>query len=103
LKIKVDQRLMNHLENLARLKVSEELKPKLMKDMQKILEYMELLDEVDVTGLSETYTTVENTNILRKDKVEKFEDVELIKENFPNKDGNYLKVPSIHGVKKRER
>ncbi|MDI3473366.1 MAG: aspartyl-tRNA(Asn)/glutamyl-tRNA(Gln) amidotransferase subunit [Thermotogaceae bacterium] len=100
MKIKVDQKLMEHLEKLSKLKIPENLRPKLLNDMQRILEYMELLDEVDVSNVEETYTTVESTNILRKDEVREFEDKDLIKNNFPEKEGNYIKVPSIHGVKK---
>lgn len=100
MKIKVDQKLMEHLEKLAKLKIPENLRPKLLNDMQRILEYMELLDEVDVSNVEETYTTVESTNVLRKDEIEEFEDIELIKENFPEREGDYIKVPSIHGAKK---
>lgn len=103
MKIKVNEELIDHLENLAKLEVPKKLKSRLMKDMQRILEYMQLLGEIDVIGLTETYTTVENVNVMREDKTERFEDNELIKENFPEKEGNYLKVPSIHGIKKKER
>lgn len=101
MKIKVNETLLEHLEKLAKLRIPETLRPKLLGDMQKILEYMELLDEIDVSNIDETYTTVENINVLRKDEIKKFENVELIKKNFPNKEGNFIKVPSIHGAKEK--
>ncbi|RKX53056.1 MAG: Asp-tRNA(Asn)/Glu-tRNA(Gln) amidotransferase GatCAB subunit C, partial [Thermotoga sp.] len=44
MKIEVNDELMDHLENLARLKFNEEERKIIMDDMRKILEYMELLD-----------------------------------------------------------
>jgi len=101
MKIEVNDELMDHLENLARLKFNEEERKIIMDDMRKILEYMELLDEVNVEEVDETYTVVESTNEFREDEVKGFEGMKDIKKNFPRRDGDFVVIPSIHGVKRR--
>ena len=101
MKIKVNDELMDHLENLARLKFDEDERRVIMEDMRKILEYMELLDEVDVSGLDETYTVVESANEFRKDEVHEFDGTDKIKKNFPRREGDFVLIPSIHGSTKK--
>ena len=101
MKIEVNDDLINHLENLSKLKFGDEERKRIMDDMKKILKYMELLDEVDVKNLNETYTVVESTNEFRKDEVEEFENVDGIRKNFPRNEGEFVVIPSIHGAKKK--
>lgn len=57
------------------IKLSEKLwkiyldEPKLTEDLNNILGYMNLLNEIDTTWVSQTISVVENENILREDKI----------------------------------
>ncbi|PLV57475.1 Asp-tRNA(Asn)/Glu-tRNA(Gln) amidotransferase subunit GatC [Thermotoga sp. SG1] len=94
--IKVTKDLVLHLENLARLELSEEQRESLMKDFQEILDYVELLSEVDVEGVEPMYTPVEDVVVLRTGEPRFFEDRDLIKKNFPDEKDDHIKVPGIH-------
>lgn len=94
--IKVTRDLVLHLENLARLELSEEQRESLMKDFQEILDYVELLNEVDVEGVEPMYTPVEDSAKLRKGDPRFFEMRDLIKKNFPEEKDSHIKVPGIH-------
>jgi aspartyl-tRNA(Asn)/glutamyl-tRNA(Gln) amidotransferase subunit C len=54
---------MDHLLELARLEISLEEKEKLILDVDKILEYINKLSEVDVGNIPETLGGSLNTNI----------------------------------------
>lgn len=94
--IKVTKDLVLHLENLARLELSEEQRESLMKDFQEILDYVELLSEVDVEGVEPMYTPVEDVAELRTGEPRFFEGRDLIKKNFPEEKDGHIKVPGIH-------
>jgi aspartyl-tRNA(Asn)/glutamyl-tRNA(Gln) amidotransferase subunit C len=94
--IKIDEGLIKHLESLARLQLSHEQRKSIEKDMREILSYMELLNEVDVSGVEPMYTPIESSAQLRCDEVKPFEDVEAIKMNFPKRKDGHIVVPGIH-------
>jgi len=94
--IRVTRELVLHLENLARLELSEEERIRLMRDFQEILDYMELLNEVDVQGVEPMYTPVEDPVALRTNEPGFFEGRDLIRSNFPEEERGYIKVPGIH-------
>ncbi|MDP5039071.1 MAG: Asp-tRNA(Asn)/Glu-tRNA(Gln) amidotransferase subunit GatC [Candidatus Gracilibacteria bacterium] len=56
--------------NLAKIKPKNE--EKLEKDINSILEYVDLLNEVDTNGINPTVSVIgKNDNILRKDEINK--------------------------------
>lgn len=79
---------------LARLKIDD--KEKFIKEMQKIVDYFQVLEEVETEGVEPMYTPIENNVKLRKKDARNFEDIEEIRKIFPSKEGNYLKIPGIH-------
>ncbi|MCD6267247.1 MAG: aspartyl/glutamyl-tRNA(Asn/Gln) amidotransferase subunit C [Thermotoga sp. 4484_232] len=94
--VKVTKDLVRHLENLARLELTEEQRERIMKDMEEILGYMEMLDEVDVSDVEPMYTPVEDPVLLRKGEPRVFERIDHIRKNFPSEDKGHIKVPGIH-------
>ena len=57
-----------HLAQLARIKLSEEEITRLKTELGSILEYVEQLNDVDVTGLSPTTQVSGRTNVMRADE-----------------------------------
>lgn len=96
MKIKVDEKLISHLENLAKLELTAEERKKLAEELEKILDYMSTLDEVNVDDIEEMVSPIENSMTPREDRAQKFEHVDSLIELFPKKDGRYLKVPKIY-------
>jgi len=92
--MKIDEKLVDNVAMLARLKIDD--KEKFIKEMQKIVDYFQVLEEVDTKDVEPMYTPIENNVKLRKEDSRNFEDVEEIRKNFPSREGNYLKIPGIH-------
>ncbi|BBJ27400.1 Asp-tRNA(Asn)/Glu-tRNA(Gln) amidotransferase subunit GatC [Athalassotoga saccharophila] len=93
--MEITDELVEHLERLSKLKLREEEIEKMKKDMKEILEYMKLLDEVDVEGYSPLFTPIEDPMRLRKDEPVT-EDPSKILELVPRLKGDFISVPSIY-------
>lgn len=93
--IKIDDSLINHLSKLSRLTVSDT--EKLKTDLQKILNYFEILSEVNIEGIVPMYTPIEEAFEPRKVEVRTGENVQEIIDNFPEKVDRLIKVPGIYG------
>ena len=84
---------MEHLAELARIELSEEEKVDLLRDMKGILEYVKVIDSVDVGNVDAKY---ELRNVFREDVLEPRDfSLELIKEQFPDSQDGFLKVKKI--------
>lgn len=92
--MKIDEKLVDNVAMLARLKIED--KERFIKEMQKIVDYFQILEEVNTEGVEPMYTPIENSAKLRNGEVKSFDDVEDIRRNFPSREGNYLKIPGIH-------
>lgn len=86
---------VKHIAELARIGVSEKEMEKYQKDMSAILDWMEQLKEVDVTGVEPTAHITGLKNITRADKADDFKNKAGIIKLFPEKKDNYDKVKSI--------
>ncbi len=93
--MEITDELVEHLEKLSKLKLKVKEIEKMKKDMKEILEYMKLLDEVDVQGYSPLFTPIENPMKLRKDEFVA-EDPSKILELVPRLKGDFVSVPSIY-------
>ena len=82
------------LAALARITLSEEQLPKLVKEFDAILEYVGQLEKLDIEkdGLLLPYT-----NVMREDGEPhaKGKYTEKLVEQFPSRDGDYLEVKQI--------
>jgi len=93
--IKINDSLINHLSKLSRLTVSDT--EKLKADLQKIIDYFEILSEVNTEGIEPMYTPIEEAFEPRKAEVRTGENVQEIIDNFPEKVDRLIKVPGIYG------
>jgi aspartyl-tRNA(Asn)/glutamyl-tRNA(Gln) amidotransferase subunit C len=57
------------LANLSRLKLTDEEIEKFREELSSILEYVEKLDSVDVSGLEPTYQVTGLKNVMRADEL----------------------------------
>lgn len=60
------------LARLARLKLTDEEVKKYQTELSEILEYVKILDNVDVAGLQPTYQITGLINVARKDKIKDY-------------------------------
>ena len=68
MKGKVDEDLIGHVAEVARLKLSEQEKKQFAKELKEILGSFSKLDEVNTEGIDISLQPVELKNMLREDK-----------------------------------
>ncbi len=66
-KIEIDDRLLDHLCNLSMLKINKEDYPRFLSQIQKILDYMAMLDEVNTDGVVPMFGGIEFPPVIRMD------------------------------------
>ena len=89
----IDGSLIDYLENLSCLTLSDDEKHRLSGDLEKILSYMERLGELDADGVTERSHPFDNTNSFREDEVYASFDRALILKNAPNRSAEMFIAP----------
>lgn len=86
---------VRHVAHLARLAVSEEEVDMMTKQLGDIIQYAELLNELDTTGVEPTTHVLDLKNVMRKDEPRKWITREDALKNAPDHKDGQFKVPSI--------
>ncbi len=81
--------------SLARLQLSSEEVDALGNQMGNILDYVAMLDEVDVSGVEPMVHAIELSNVTRPDEPAPSLPRNLALGNAPKTDGQYFLVPAI--------
>ena len=66
---KIDNNMMNRIENLSKLSLTEEERVQAMNEMDKILEYVSKPNEVDTDGVEPLVNVLSIRNVLREDEI----------------------------------
>ncbi|MBU1626174.1 Asp-tRNA(Asn)/Glu-tRNA(Gln) amidotransferase subunit GatC [bacterium] len=93
--MQIDEKQIEHIANLAKLELSEEEKATLTEDFMKILSYMEKINELDLTGVTETSNFLALNNVMREDEIEKSLPLEEVLKMSPEHKENQIKVPKF--------
>jgi aspartyl-tRNA(Asn)/glutamyl-tRNA(Gln) amidotransferase subunit C len=91
----VNDELVDQLAHLARLEFKPEEKEGIKEDLQKMIAFIEKLNEVDTTGVKPLLFMSDEINVLREDKVEGSVSREEALKNAPVKDDQFFKVPKV--------
>ncbi len=88
---------IQYLSKLARISLAENEKKKFQKELSSILDYFNLLEKIDTTGINPTFYPLPLENVMRKDEVKKEtpEKVEKLLESAPVKEKRYIKTRGI--------
>lgn len=86
---------VDKIARLARLKPTPEEKLKLLEDLNKILEYMHVIDEVDVSGVEETSHAAQLATPFREDIEERGLTAEEALRNAPAASDGFFVVPKV--------
>ena len=92
---RITNRQVEHIARLSRLRLTKEEGAQIRKDLNAILEYVDVLSEVDTDDVAPMHHVMEMKNVLREDTVEKSAGTEDILENAPEREKDYFKVPKI--------
>lgn len=93
--MKVDDQLIARLAELSRLEFNESERHQIRQDLEKILSFMEKLNELDTEDVEPLVYVSEQTNVMRKDVVGDMLDKSDVLKNAPMKDDDYIKVPKV--------
>ncbi|MBD3808586.1 MAG: Asp-tRNA(Asn)/Glu-tRNA(Gln) amidotransferase subunit GatC, partial [Epsilonproteobacteria bacterium] len=91
-----DDALLAKLSKLSNLSIDETKKEDLKKELSDIVNFVENLNDIDVSHIDATFTTLSGGTTLREDVVvSNAELVQGILNNAPQKDGRFFVVPKI--------
>ena len=97
--MKVDEAMVDKIANLARLELTDDEKQRMLTDMNKILEFMSVLNEVDTTGVEPLVYLTDATNNTREDEVKQVITHEQALLNAPKHDKDFFLVPKVIDIK----
>ncbi len=93
--MKVSREQVIHIAELAHLKLTEEEIEVFQNEMNQILEYMEMLNELNTTYVESLSHPIEVKNVFREDKVDESISREEALKNAPDSTEEYFKVPKV--------
>jgi aspartyl-tRNA(Asn)/glutamyl-tRNA(Gln) amidotransferase subunit C len=93
--MEVNDALIDNLSNLARLRFSAGEKEEIRTDLQRMILFVEKLDELDTTGVEPLLHMSSETDVLRDDIPGGSVSRAAALSNAPATDGTYFKVPKV--------
>jgi aspartyl-tRNA(Asn)/glutamyl-tRNA(Gln) amidotransferase subunit C len=93
--MKIDQTLIDKLAKLSQLEFSPQAKTIMEDDLNKILAFVDQLNQVDTQGVEPLIYINEESNKLRNDEVGQHLTKQEALKNAPSKDSDYFKVPTV--------
>ena len=87
--------LVDNLAKLSRLQFNEQEKEIIKKDLQRMIEFVDKLQELDTTGVEPLMHMSDSVNVLREDIVQGSISRKEALKNAPDSDGVFIKVPKV--------
>lgn len=87
--------MVNKLAHLARLKFNDEEKQEIQKDLQRMIEFVEKLNKLDLDVVEPLLHMTDEINVLREDEVKGSISREDALKNAPLHDDQFFKVPKV--------
>ena len=93
--MQIDAALISRLEKLARLQLDDAQRAKLTGDLQRILDMVDKLRELDTTGVEPLVYMNDEINGFREDEIaHQLTRAEAL-QNAPKHDGQFFRVPKV--------
>jgi aspartyl-tRNA(Asn)/glutamyl-tRNA(Gln) amidotransferase subunit C len=93
--MEVNNALVDKLANLSRLQFDAGEKEAIKNDLQRMIQFVEKLNELDTTGVEPLLHMSEQVNILREDEVKGSISQAEGLQNAPVHDEQFFKVPKV--------
>jgi len=93
--MKLTREEVQRVATLARLRLTTEEETRLTEQLDKILQYMETLNQVDTAHVEPLAHVVDIVNAFRADEVKCGTNADALLSNAPAKEGTFFKVPKI--------
>ena len=93
--MEVNDALIEKLAHLARLKFNDEEKEEIKHDLQRMITFVEKLNELDLAGVEPLTHMTDEINVLREDEIKGSISREEALKNAPLHDEQFFKVPKV--------
>ena len=93
--MKIDTKVVDELAHLARLSYENEAKEEIVTELNKIIAFVETLEEINTDGIEPLIYMVDETNITREDVMKQDVSQDEGLKNAPKKDSDYFRVPKV--------
>lgn len=93
--MEVNRAMVDNLAALSRLEFNESEKVLIQKDLERMIDFVDKLKELDVTGVEPLLHMSDAENILREDEVKGSVSRSEALKNAPDTDGVFFKVPKV--------
>ncbi len=92
----ISEKEVRHVAKLARLELTDKEVEKYSAQLGDILKYVELMNEVDTTGIEPMPHAIPIYNVMRDDIVKYEETKEELMKNAPYEEDGFFRVPKIN-------
>ena len=93
--MEVNDAMVEKLAHLSRLQFNETEKAEIKNDLQRMIAFVEKLDELDLDGVEPLLHMSDEVNVLRDDEVKGSVSREEALKNAPLHDEQFFKVPKV--------
>ena len=93
--MEVNDALVDKLAHLARLEFNDADKQEIKTDLQRMIAFVEKLNELDLSGVEPLLHMSDGVNVLREDEIKGSIDREAALKNAPLHDDKFFKVPKV--------
>ncbi len=93
--MKIDDKVVDKVASLAKLQFEGAEKEAIKSDLERLLSFMDLLNEVDTDGVEPLKYVTHGMLDLRPDVVKEEVTKQQALENAPSADSDYFKVPKV--------
>lgn len=93
--MEVNDELVDKIANLSRLHFNNEEKAAIKNDLQKMIQFVEKLNELDTSSVEPLLHMTDSINVLREDEIKGSISREEGLKNAPLHDEQFFKVPKV--------
>ena len=93
--MEIDSKTVLKIARLSRIKITDSESADIQKDLNKIVEFVKKLSEINVDGVGEFNFGKTNIEDMRKDSVTTYDNAEEILKNTKSKNQDFFTVPKI--------
>lgn len=93
--MKIDDQTVDKIASLSKLSFEGERKDAIKNDMNKMLNFISKLEEIDTEGVEPLIHMTEDVNVLRADNAVISTTQKEALKNAPKKDSTYFKIPKV--------
>lgn len=93
--MKISEEEVRHVAKLSKLSFTDQETSEFAQSLTKIVDMVELLNEVDTEGIPVTTTMADRKNVMREDAAVSGQPREELFKNVPEEKDYFIKVPAI--------